>query len=103
MAIIHVTKENFEEAVLKSEKKVLLDFWASWCGPCRMVAPVLDEIAQENEEVVIAKIDVDAEMELAAQFGITSIPTLVLMEGGKPTAQAIGYRPKADIVKQFGL
>jgi len=103
MAIIHITKGNFEESVLKSEKKVLLDFWASWCGPCRMVAPILDEIAQENEEVVIGKVDVDEERELAMQFGITSIPTLVLMEGGKPVATAIGYRPKADIVKQFGL
>ena len=98
MSVLHITKENFEELVLKSEQKVLLDFWASWCGPCRMVAPIVEEIAEENEDITVGKIDVDEQAELAARFGIASIPTLVVMENGKPVAQAIGYRPKADIL-----
>lgn len=99
MAILHINKENFKELVLGSEKTVLLDFWATWCGPCRMVAPILEEIAAEREDIAVGKIDVDEEMELAAQFGITSIPTLVVMRGGKSVTSAVGYRPKADILK----
>ena len=99
MSILHITQENFEELVLKANGKVLLDFWATWCGPCQMIAPHLEEIAAEDESVVIGKIDVDQQMPLAAQFGITSIPTLVVMENGKAVKQALGYRPKADILK----
>ena len=99
MSILHITQENFEELVLKADGKVLLDFWATWCGPCQMIAPHLEEIAAEDESVVIGKIDVDQQMPLAAQFGITSIPTLVVMENGKAVKQALGYRPKADILK----
>ena len=99
MPIIHITKDNFQSQVLEAEGKVLLDFWATWCGPCRMIAPFLEEIAAEDESITIGKIDVDEEMALAAQFGITSIPTLVVIEGGKAVATAIGYRPKADILK----
>ncbi len=99
MAIVHINKDNFEELVLKSEKKVLLDFWATWCGPCQMIAPVLEEIAADREDVTIAKIDVDKEMTLAMQFGISSIPTLVVMEGGQVKNKLIGFRPKADIEK----
>ena len=99
MSVVHITAENFEELVLKSEKSVLLDFWATWCGPCRMVAPIVEEIAAEREDIVVGKIDVDEETPLAIQFGVTSIPTLVLMENGQKIGQLIGYRPKADIQK----
>ena len=99
MPIIHITKDNFQSQVLEAKDKVLLDFWATWCGPCRMIAPILEEIAAEDESIIIGKIDVDEETPLAVQFGVTSIPTLVVMEGGKAVATAVGYRPKADILK----
>ena len=99
MPIVHITKDNYREKVLAPGAKVLLDFWASWCGPCKMIAPFLEEIADEDESVVIGKINVDEEMALAMEFGITSIPTLILMENGEKKAQLIGYRPKADILK----
>lgn len=103
MSVMHITKENFEAEVMKSQKPVLLDFWAPWCGPCRMVGPIVEEIAQENEAVAVGKVNVDEEMELAAQFGISSIPTLVVMNGGKVVATAVGYRPKTDIQKLLEL
>lgn len=103
MSVIHITKANFTELVLHAPNKVLLDFWAPWCGPCRMVGPIVEEIAEENEDITVGKINVDEEMELAAQFGISSIPTLVVMDGGNATATAIGYRPKGDILKLLGI
>ena len=102
MSVIHVTKETFQQQVLEAENKVLLDFWATWCGPCQMIAPVLEEIAEENESITVAKINVDEEMELAMQFGIASIPTLVLMDKGQAVNKMIGFRPKADIEKLLG-
>ena len=103
MSVLHIGKDNFDQLVLKSEKPVLLDFWAPWCGPCRMIAPAVEEIAQEYDTVVVGKINVDDEMELASRFGIVSIPTLIVMEGGEVAATAVGFRPKADILKLLGL
>ena len=102
MAIITVTKANFEEAVLKSANTVLLDFWAPWCGPCKMIGPIVEEIAAEDESITLGKVNVDEEIELAMQFGISSIPTLVVVEGGKAVKKAVGYRPKADILALLG-
>ena len=97
MSTVHVTAENFEE-VLATEKTVLLDFFATWCGPCKMVAPILEEIADQHPEYVIGKINVDEEQELAAKFGVMSIPTLVVMKDGEMKTQQAGARPKAAIL-----
>ena len=99
---MNITKANFDELVIRSSKTVLLDFWAPWCGPCRMVAPIVEEIAAEREDILLGKINVDENSELVKQFGVTSIPTLVVMENGKPVAQALGYRPKESILKLLG-
>ena len=96
MSVYTITKDNFNEEVINSDKPVLLDFWASWCGPCRMVAPVLDEIAQERADIKVGKINVDEQPELAAQFGVMSIPTLVVMKDGKIAEKTVGARPKAQ-------
>lgn len=98
MSVLHITKENFEAEVLNSDKPVLLDFSATWCGPCRMVAPILDEIAAENEHIKVGKIDVDEDPDLARQFNVTSIPLLVVMKDGKMINQALGARPKDAIL-----
>ena len=97
MSVITVTKDNFA-AVTAENDLVLLDFWAVWCGPCKMIAPLLTQIAEEREDVVIGKVDVDSEMELAMQFGVSSIPTLVVIKNGQPTGKAVGYMPKEKIL-----
>lgn len=97
MSVLSVTKDNFE-SVKGSEKTVLLDFYADWCGPCRMVSPLVDEIAEEHPEYLVGKINVDEEGELAAAFGVTSIPTLVVMKDGKVVNQSAGARPKNQIL-----
>ena len=98
MSVININHNNFQDEVMHSEKPVLLDFWASWCGPCRMVSPIVDEIAAERSDIKVCKINVDEQPELAARFGVMSIPTLVVMKNGKVINQAVGARPKAQIL-----
>ena len=98
MSAININKNNFRNEVLDSEKPVLLDFWASWCGPCRMVSPIVDEIATERGDIKVGKVNVDEERELAGQFGVMSIPTLVVIKGGKVVNQMVGARPKSQIL-----
>ena len=97
MSVLKVNKDNFE-SVKNSEKKVLLDFYADWCGPCRMVSPIVDEIAEENPQYLVGKINVDEEPELAQAFGVATIPTLVVMNDGKIVSQSSGARPKQQIL-----
>ena len=98
MSVMKIDQDNFREEVLNSKKKVLLDFWAPWCGPCRMVAPILEEIAGERSDIKIGKINVDEEFELAKEFSVYSIPTLVVMENGEIIGQSVGARPKNQIL-----
>ncbi|MCI8801286.1 thioredoxin [Acetatifactor muris] len=98
MSVIKVDKNNFQSEVMNSDKPVLVDFWAPWCGPCRMVGPVVEEIAGERSDIKVCKVNVDEQPELAGQFGIMSIPTLMVIKGGKIVAQAMGARPKSAIL-----
>ena len=101
MAVIEITKENFEAEVLKSDRTVLLDFWAAWCGPCRMLSPVVDEIGEENTQIKVGKVNVDEQPELASHFGIMSIPTLMVFKNGKPVKTSVGVQPKSAILSML--
>ena len=99
MSVITITEQNFESEVLKSEKPVLLDFWAPWCGPCRMVSPIVDEIAEETTSAKVGKVNVDEQPGLASKYGVMSIPTLIVMKDGKVAKTVVGARPKQDILE----
>ena len=101
MSAININQHNFREEVLDSDKKVLVDFWAPWCGPCRMVVPIVEEIAEERPDIKVAKINVDQYPDLASQFGVFSIPTLLVMEEGKILRKAVGARPKHAILSML--
>lgn len=98
MSVMKITKDNYQEAVLNADREVLLDFWAPWCGPCRMVSPIVDEIAEERKDILVGKVNVDEEMELAAQFQVMSIPTLVVLRNGQVASRTVGARPKDAIL-----
>ncbi|MCI6176238.1 thioredoxin [bacterium] len=99
MSATALNKNNFDEFVLNSDKPVLLDFWASWCGPCRMVSPLIEEIADERTDIRVGKVNVDENPELASRFGVMSIPTLVVVKNGQITNRSVGARPKAQILE----
>ncbi len=99
MSVINLTAENFENVVLLSEKTVLIDFWAEWCAPCRMLSPVVDEIAEENADITVGKVNIDEQPELAEKYGVMSIPTLICFKAGKPAGTSVGVRPKEAILE----
>ena len=99
--MLTITNDNFEQEVLKSDKKVLVDFWASWCGPCRMLSPIIDEVAKSTDKVKVGKVNVDEESDLATKFAVMSIPTLILFENGKPVKQIVGVQSKDAILRML--
>ena len=103
MEILNLNKDNFEELVLKAEGPVMVDFWASWCGPCMMLSPIVDEIAEEKSGLTVGKVNVDDEQHLAIRYGIDSIPALLLFKDGKLAGRSIGLRSKEEIIEKFGL
>ncbi|MDD4311364.1 MAG: thioredoxin [Eubacteriales bacterium] len=101
MAVVNITNANFKEEILESDKKVLVDFWAPWCGPCRMVSPIVEEIAEENAAIKVAKINIDEQPQLASQYGVMSIPTLMVFESGDMVNKAVGARNKSFILQML--
>ena len=103
MSVVKLTSENFKQEILSADKVALVDFYADWCGPCKMVSPIVDEIAEEYESIKVGKINVDESPELAVSFGVVSIPTLVIMKDGKELSRIVGYRPKDDILEALEI
>ncbi len=99
----HITSETFESKVIKAGKPVIVDFWATWCGPCKMIAPILEELDREREDILVAKVDVDEQMDLAMQYKVVSIPTILLFKDGQVAGKAIGYMPKEELCRALGL
>ncbi len=102
MALVHVTTDNFETEVLKAGQPVLVDFWASWCGPCRMLTPIIEQLAGELTDVKVGKINVDEEPDLAARYGVMSIPTVIVFKNGEEAARSVGFKPKNELLKLLG-
>ena len=99
MSVIHITKDTFDSIVNQNDKPVLVDFWAPWCGPCQMLGPIIEEIAAERDDIIVGKINVDEEMELAKKFRIVSIPTVIVLKNGEKVTTSIGYKPKEELLK----
>ena len=102
MALVHVTTDNFETEVLKAGQPVLVDFWASWCDPCRMLTPIIEQLAGELTDVKVGKINVDEEPDLAARYGVMSIPTVIVFKNGEEAARSVGFKPKNELLKLLG-
>ena len=98
MSVLHINRESFEKIIAQDGKTVLVDFWATWCGPCRMLSPIVDEVAEERSDVKVGKVNVDEQPDLAAQFGVMSIPTLLVFQNGRLVNQAVGARPKSGVL-----
>ncbi len=103
MEIIELTDKNFDEKVIGSDVPVLVDFWASWCGPCKMLSPVIDEIAAERDDIVVGKVNVDEQMELAIRYGVSGVPTVALFKNGDIVGRTVGYQSKSDLLSEFNL
>ncbi|MCC8016789.1 MAG: thioredoxin [Clostridiales bacterium] len=103
MSVLTITKDNFQSEVMESDKPVLIDFWATWCGPCQMMSPIVDEVADETEDVKIGKVNVDEEVQLAAMFGIESIPTLVVIKNGKTVNTSVGLCTKEEVLEMINV
>lgn len=103
MGVISVTSANFDETVIQSSKPVLVDFWATWCGPCQMLSPIIESISEERDDIVVAKLNVDEEMEIAGRYGVTGIPMVALFENGDVSKTSLGYQSKEDLLQALGL
>ena len=103
MGIVEITTDNFDEIVVAADKPVVVDFWASWCGPCKMLSPIIDQIAEEREDIIVGKVNVDEQPLLAMQFGISGVPTVALFKNGDVVERSVGFATKAEIIEELGL
>ncbi len=103
MSIVEITTENFDEIVVAADKPVVVDFWASWCGPCKMLSPIIDQIAEERDDIIVGKVNVDEQQLLAMQFGISGVPTVALFKNGDVVERSVGFAPKAELLSELGL